>query len=74
MPEQTRLDYLLLRVQDACELNLLHTRHGAGKASLEAKLRRLDDTQAAALSVWAAAFWVSKNCTAENLDAYIRNY
>ena len=43
-------------------------------ANLEAKLKRLDDTQATALMVWAAAFWVSRNCSAENLDDYIRGY
>ena len=74
LPENTRLSYLLLRVNDACDVNLLHTRHGASKANLEAKLKRLDDTQATALMVWAAAFWVSRNCSAENLDEYIRGY
>ena len=74
LPEHTRGSYLILRVMDACELNMLHARHNASKASLEAKLKRLDDTQATALMVWAAAFWVSRNCSAENLDEYIRGY
>lgn len=74
LPENTRLDYLMLRIRDACEVALLHTKHGASKTSLEAKLKRLDDTQATALMVWAAAFWVSKNCSAESLDTYIKDY
>lgn len=74
LPDNTRLSYLLLRVMDACETNNLHTRHGASKTGLEAKIKRLDDTQATAMMVWAAAFWVSKNCTADSLDEYIRNY
>lgn len=73
-PESTRLSYLLLRVTDACDLNNIHERHGASKTSLESKLKTLDDTQATALMVWASAFWVSKNCSAENLDDYIREY
>lgn len=73
-PESTRLSYLLLRVADACDLNNVHTRHGASKSSLESKLKTLDDTQATALMVWASAFWVSKNCSAENLDEYITQY
>lgn len=74
LPDHTRLSYLLLRVMDACDLNNLHTRHGASKASLEAKLKRLDDTQATALMVWASAFWVSRNCNADSLDEYIKSY
>lgn len=74
MPDNTRLSYLLLRVSDACDRNDVHTRHGASKSSLESKLKTLDDTQATALMVWAAAFWVSKNCSAENLDEYIKAY
>ncbi len=74
MPDHTRLSYLLLRVADACESNGVHTRHGVGKEVLEAKLKRLDDTQATALMVWAAAFWVSRNCSAESLDEYIKSY
>lgn len=73
-PESARLSYLLLRVADACDLNGVHVRHGASKSSLEAKLKSLDDTQATALMVWASAFWVSKNCTADNLDDYIQAY
>ncbi|WP_165067142.1 hypothetical protein [Desulfovibrio sp. ZJ200] len=74
MPDHTRLSYLLLQVTDACELNNVHLRHGASKTSLESKLKGLDDTQATALMVWASAFWVSRNCSAENLDEYIRSY
>ena len=74
LPENTRLSYLILRVMDACDIAMVHNKHGASKASLEAKLRRLDDTQAAALMVWSAAFWVSKNCSAQSLDDYIKQY
>ncbi|MDL2314543.1 hypothetical protein LJC36_06135 [Desulfovibrio sp. OttesenSCG-928-C14] len=74
LPEHTRLSYLLLRITDACDVNMVHVKHGASKASLEAKLKRLDDTQATALMVWASAFWVSRNCSAENLDEYIKIY
>ncbi len=74
LPDTTRLSYLLLRVSDACETNNVHIQHGASRASLEAKIKRLDDTQATAVMVWASAFWVSRNCTAESLDEYIRTY
>ncbi len=74
LPDHTRLSYLTLRVMDACDVGLVHTHHGASKASLEAKLKRLDDTQATALMVWSSAFWVSRNCSAANLDEYIRGY
>jgi hypothetical protein len=74
LPEHTRLSYLLLRVADACSIAMLHTKHGASRASLEAKLKRLDDTQATALMVWSAAFWVSRSCSAESLDEYIKAY
>lgn len=73
-PETTRLKYLLLRVSDACEVNGVHLKHGASRNSLESKLKSLDDTQATALMVWASAFWVSRNCSAENLDDYIQAY
>ena len=74
MPDHTLLSYLLLRVTDACDVNNVHLRHGASKSSLESKLKGLDDTQATALMVWASAFWVSRNCSAENMDEYIRAY
>ncbi len=74
LPDHTRLSYLLLRVNDACDVGNVHLRHGAAKAPLEAKIKHLDDTQATALMVWAAAFWVSKNCSAESLDEYIKAY
>jgi hypothetical protein len=73
-PDTTRGSYLLLRVKDACEANDLHTANGVNKNALETKLKRLDDTQATALMVWSAAFWVSRNITTENLDEYIRMY
>jgi hypothetical protein len=72
LPDQSRLAYLQLRIQDACDLDMLHTKFGASKGSLEAKLKRLDDTQATALMIWATAFWVSKECQAATMDDYLR--
>ena len=37
-------------------------------------LKRLDDTEATALMVWASAFWVSRNYSAANMDDYIASY
>ncbi len=71
MPDHTRLSYLLVRVMDVCDTNGLHKKHGASRTSLETKLKQLDDTQATALMIWAAAFWVSRNCSAESLDTYV---
>ena len=73
LPDQSRLAYLQLRVQDACDLSMLHTKHGASKANLEAKIKRLNDTQAAALMIWATAYWVSKEQVDTDLDDYVRN-
>jgi hypothetical protein len=72
LPEQSRLAYLQLRVQDACDLGLVHTKYNASKAQLEAKVKRLNDTQAAALMIWATAFWVSKEWTDRDLEEYVR--
>lgn len=74
LPDHTRLSYLHLRIADACEVGNVHLKHGAAKASLEAKIKKLDDTQATALMVWASAFWVSRNCSAESMDEYIKVY
>jgi hypothetical protein len=71
LPDQSRLAYLQLRVQDACDLDLLHTKHNASKASIETKLKRLDDTQATALMIWATAFWVSKENQVTSLEDYV---
>ena len=73
-PETTKGSYLLLRVMDACDKVELHNTHGASRVTLETKIKRLDDTQATALMVWSAAFWVSRSCTAEHLDDYIKTY
>ena len=72
LPDHTRLSYLQLRVTDACALNNIHLKYGAAKNTLESKIKRLDDTQATALMVWASAFWVSKNCSVDILDDYIK--
>ncbi len=74
LPDHTRLSYLQLRVMDACDVGNVHLKHGASRSSLEGKIKRLDDTQATALMVWASAFWVSRNCSAESLDEYIKAY
>ena len=74
LPENTGRSYLVLRISDACDMNGVHLRHGASKSSLESKLNTLDDTQSTALMVWASAFWVSKNCSAESLVDYIKGY
>lgn len=74
LPDHTRLSYLQLRVMDACDVGNVHLKHGANRSSLEGKIKRLDDTQATALMVWASAFWVSRNCSAESLDEYIKAY
>ncbi|GAB7081780.1 hypothetical protein [Megalodesulfovibrio paquesii] len=72
LPDQSRLAYLQLRIADACELDLVHTRHGSSPAALEAKLKKLDDTQATALMIWATAFWVSKEFEDLGLEDYIK--
>lgn len=72
LPDQSRLAYLQLRVQDACDLNMVHTKYGVSKANFEAKLKRLNDTQAAALMIWATAFWVSKENQESDMDEYVR--
>ena len=74
LPDHTRLSYLLLRVGDLCDVSGIHHQYGVSRSILEAKLKRLDDTQATALMVWASAFWVSRNCSAESLDEYIKSY
>lgn len=74
LPDQSRLAYLQLRVQDACELDLIHTKYGASKGSVEAKLKRLDDTQATALMIWATAFWVSKELDVDSLEEYVTTH
>lgn len=73
-PDNSNGDYLRLRVEDACSTNQLHTIYGISRETLEAKLRRLNNTDATALMVWAAAFWVSKNCSADNISEYIKQY
>lgn len=72
LPDQSRLAYLQLRVSDACELDLLHTKHGSSPAAIEAKLKKLDDTQATALMIWSTAYWVSKEFSDLPLDDYIK--
>lgn len=74
LPDHTRQTYLHLRVMDACDVASMHMKHGANKSSLETKIKRLDDTQATALMVWASAFWVSRTCSTDSLEEYIKGY
>ncbi|MCR4667059.1 MAG: hypothetical protein K5657_07175 [Desulfovibrio sp.] len=73
-PENARTSYLLLRIADACEMNKVHELYGASKSSLESKIQNLNDTQATALMIWAAAFWVSKSCSTDDMGEYIHAY
>ncbi|MFI3271259.1 MAG: hypothetical protein R3Y11_04010 [Pseudomonadota bacterium] len=61
---------LHLLIQSACDRDALHMRHRASRDVLEAKIRKLDDKDAAALMVWAASFWTSGKTSAADLDAY----
>ena len=69
LPDHTSLSYLLVRIGEVCEQGV-PARYGASRTSLEAKLKRLDDTEATALMVWASAFWASRNTTGD-MDGYI---
>ena len=71
-PDQCKLSYLQLRVKEAMDENELHTQHGASKGTLERKLDKLNDTQAAALMIWAAAYWNSKIWKDVSMDDYLR--
>lgn len=72
LPDQSRVAYLQLRLQDACELDLVHTKHGSSYSTLEAKIKKLDDTQATALMIWATAYWVSKEYENVSIDDYLK--
>ena len=71
MPDNTKQNYLVLRVLDQCDSNNIHDKYGANRSSLETKLRALDDTQSTALMIWASAYWVSRTNTAQSLDEYV---
>jgi hypothetical protein len=72
LPEQCRQSYFLLRMREACADESVHLVHGASWPSLERKLERLDDTRAAALMVWAIAYWSSPVWDGVALDVYVR--
>lgn len=72
LPEQCKRSYLQLRLREACAEEHVHNQHGASWPSLERKLERLTDLQAAALMVWASAFWQSPQWEGANLDLYVR--
>ena len=71
MPDTAKITYLLVRVGDMCDRFALHEKHNVGRDALEAKIKRLDDTQATALMVWASAYWVSRECSAQTLERYV---
>ena len=74
-PENARTSYLLLRIADACEVARVHEKYGAARTSLDSKIKSLNDTQATALMIWAAAYWVSrKSSAASDMDDYIGAY
>jgi len=74
-PENARTSYLLLRIADACEVSRVHEKYGAVRTSLDSKIKSLNDTQATALMIWAAAYWVSRKSSAStDMDEYIGAY
>ncbi|MCT4625779.1 hypothetical protein [Halodesulfovibrio sp.] len=73
-PNNSSKDYLRLRIAEACDTKDLHNVYGLSRDALDAKLNKLSNTDATALMVWAAAFWVSKNCSADNISEYISQY
>ncbi|MBQ7457245.1 MAG: hypothetical protein IJS54_06555 [Desulfovibrio sp.] len=74
-PENARTSYLLLRISDACEVARVHEKYGAVRTSLDSKIKSLNDTQATALMIWAAAYWVSrKSSQVTDMDEYIGAY
>lgn len=68
-PQQLKLSYLMLRMDEAFAQEL-NTVHGASKVALERKLPRLNDLQAAALMVWASGYWTSKVWKEVGIDDY----
>ncbi|WP_029894612.1 hypothetical protein [Desulfohalovibrio reitneri] len=72
LPEHCRLPYLQLRMREACGEELKNTIHGAGWPTLERKIDRLSDVQAATLMVWAAAYWSSPEAGEVSMDEYVR--
>ncbi len=71
-PEQARHTVLLLNIADACENRQSHLRHSFVRASIEGKIRQLDDTQLTVLMMWAASFWIGRNVSAAHLNEYIK--
>ena len=74
IPDQSKVTYLHLRVLDACENSMAHNKYGASKTNIEVKLKRLTDTQATALMIWATAFWLSKENEDIDLSEYVKTY
>ncbi len=69
--EHLRLVHLLLQVSERCTRNNLHERYGTDLTILENKLRKLDDTQAAVLILWASSFWHGPSFTEDTLERYV---
>ena len=65
-----RLAHLLLQVLERDDSADMH-RHGSSPVALENKCRRLDDTQAAVLILWASAFWRGRDCSDQSMEKYI---
>lgn len=57
---------------EVCERDALHMRHRASRDVLDAKIRKLDDKDAAALMVWASSFWLNGKTSPADLDAYTK--
>lgn len=71
LPESCRLAYLKVRMREACNEEFVNTDFGTSWPALERKLERLDDTHAAALMVWSAAYWTSPRLAEVSLDDYV---
>ena len=73
-PDNARSTILEIRVSEACDNAYVHEQFKASKSSLLSKISHLNDTEAAALMVWASAYWVSRSCAAGSMEEYIQAY
>ena len=72
LPGDARGANLAPQFADACDRRSVHLNHGVNRYLLEGKLRLLDETQATAMMVWAAAFWTGSSRPLDALSAYVR--
>jgi hypothetical protein len=72
LPEQTKLLYFQIRIQEACDAYGINNNYGVSKSALERKIARLKDVQAAALMIWSSAYWTSKTWKNVSLEDYVR--